>query len=177
MTTYDAGLLCQTVHALITKEIVSMFDRASLRCENLSVTISGDTIYANREKITALDLLNGIQKSLNHHIDILREDGCPLQKIADLLVLQDIMLEKELDRADEMIVYLLARPGCNFDFGLYSRLKEISMSVVRNELTGEQLFALFFSVAFNRWSEEKQDFQHINNFKPEQAGTESESAS
>ena len=90
-----------------------------------------------------------------------------------MLVLQDIMLEKDLDRADEMIVYLLARPGCNFDFGLYSRLKEISMSVVRNELTGEQLFALFFSVAFNRWSEEKQDFQHIDNFKPDDKSEDS----
>ena len=73
MSTYDAGLLCQTVHALIMKEKVSMFDRASLRCENLSVTISGDTIYVDREnkreEITSLDLLKELQKSLNNHID------------------------------------------------------------------------------------------------------------
>jgi hypothetical protein len=162
-----------------------MFDRASLRCENFPVTIAGETVYSNHEKITSVDLLEKLQRFLNSYIDQIRNEGCPLQKVADLLVLQDIMLEKDLDRADDMIVYLLARPGCNFDFGLYGRLKEIAMSVVRNELTGDQLFSLWYSVAFHRWSEEKQDFQHIDNFKAddksensaEETHKESESAS
>jgi hypothetical protein len=149
-----------------------MLDRASLRCENLPVTIAGETIYANHEKITAQDLLNRLEKVLTRRIESIREDGYPLEKIADFLVLQDIMFEKDLDRADEMIVYLLARPGCNFDFALYDRLKEIAMALIHNKLTGDQLFRLFSMVSSYRWSDEAQDFVHIDSFKTDDKAEE-----
>ena len=62
-----------------------MFDRATLHCENLPVTIIGETIYVDRmnKEITSVDLLNCLQKVLNDHIEDIRGDGSPLEKVAD----------------------------------------------------------------------------------------------
>jgi hypothetical protein len=121
-----------------------------LHCSNLPISIERGEIRFAGEVMSTSRLLDRVQQELNSLIDKMRENGSPLAEVTDLVFLTDIMLEKEFDRPDDIVVYLLAREGCTFNSMIFDDLRSIVLGIARNELTEEHLFRAFLRAVFPR---------------------------
>jgi hypothetical protein len=119
-----------------------------LHCSNLPISIYRGEIRFAGEAISASGLLDRVQQELNSQIDKMRENGSPLAEVTDIMILTDIILEKEFDRPDDILVYLLARKGCMFNATIFKGLKDVVLGLARNELTEDHLFSAYLRAAF-----------------------------
>ena len=117
--------------ALLANSIVKCHD-----CLNLGLRFFYDgEQYHRRQPVSLPELLDELQKEINSQIDSLRRSGFPKQKIVDLASLIDIMLEKDLDRLDRMLLYRLSSQNGRFDPRLFHWLESLAMAYWFNQLT------------------------------------------
>src|SRR6187401_3680395 len=76
-------------------------------CSNLELNCRMKS-HGGKEEDVPKELLDALEKEINSHIEFLRRSGCPKHKIVDLATLIDIMLEKDLDRLDRILLYRLS---------------------------------------------------------------------
>jgi hypothetical protein len=119
-----------------------------LSCSNLPIWIHRDEIRFAGEVVSASGLLDKLQQELNSCIEKMRENGSPLTEVTDLVILTDIIVEKELDRPVDILVYLLAREGCSVNSTVFDGLRGIVLGLARNELTEQHLFEAYLRAVF-----------------------------
>src|SRR5262245_50745323 len=101
----------------------------------------------------------------------MRENGSPLAEVTDLMILPDITLEKEFDRPDDILVYLLSRQGCTFNVKIFNGLKDVVLGLARNELTEQHLFSAYLRAAFPwDWLRTVVDSEESSSARPEETG-------
>jgi hypothetical protein len=115
---------------------------------NLPVRFWGKEIRWDGDEVSPEELLSRIQQELNAKIDEIRQKGSPINTVEDVMMLTEVLLEKDLDRADHLILYLLARPECNFSLHIYETLRDISFGIFYNQLTSDDLFNAYLRAAF-----------------------------
>jgi hypothetical protein len=120
-----------------------------------------------QKKKSPFQLLAALQKEINSHIESLRGNGCPKQKIVDLATLIDIMLEKDLDRLDRMLLYRLSSQNGRFDPRLFQWLESLAMAYWFHQLTEDDLSRLLSQLAYPSTENSKSGAETLNSHSKE----------
>jgi hypothetical protein len=145
--------------ALLANSIVKCHD-----CLNLGLRFFYDgEQYHRRQPVSLPELLDELQKEINSQIDSLRRSGFPKQKIVDLASLIDIMLEKDLDRLDRMLLYRLSSQNGRFDPRLFHWLESLAMAYWVNQLTEGDLCRLLTQRTFTNETENSKSGTEASN--------------
>jgi hypothetical protein len=136
-------------------------------CSNLPFRFSDESQFHAEEKVSLPELLAALQKEINSHIESLRGNGCPKQKIVDLATLIDIMLEKDLDRLDRMLLYRLSSQNGRFDPRLFQWLESLAMAYWFHQLTEDDLSRLLSQLAYPSTENSKSGAETLNSHSKE----------
>jgi hypothetical protein len=136
-------------------------------CSNLPLRFSDALQFHAGEEASLPELLAALQKEINSHIESLRRNGCPKQKIVDLATLIDIMLEKDLDRLDRMLLYRLSSQNGRFDPRLFQWLESLALAYWFHEFTEDDLWRLLSHLAYPSTENSRSGAETLNSHSKE----------
>ena len=118
---------------------------------NLSLSFGSYDNSHNWKEVPNSKLLDNLQQEIHEEIERIRQTGCPRSKIADLALLMDIMLEKDLDRTDRILVYRIAKEKEKTGLGLIYWLEDILRLVRYTGVDVTELHSWLVEMACRKW--------------------------
>ncbi len=118
---------------------------------NLSLSFGSYDNSHNWNEVPNSKLLDDLQQEIHEEIERIRKTGCPRSKIADLALLMDIMLEKDFDRIDRILIYRIAKEKEKTDLGLIYWMDDILRLVRHTGVDITELHSWLTEMACRKW--------------------------